>query len=69
MGGDDLLDSMLGYYRIQTGSEKWSLIIFFHLLDLAYINSWLLYRRNSTDYMSLVDFKVPVADALCKAGK
>lgn len=42
---------------------------FFHLIDLACVNSWLLWRRNNSYYMPLVDFKVAVADALCKAGK
>lgn len=69
MGGVDLLDSMLGYYRIQIRSKKWYLRIFFHLIDLACVNSWLLWRRNNSYYMPLVDFKVAVADALCKAGK
>lgn len=69
MGGVNLLDSMLGYYRIQIRSKKWYMKIFFHLLDLAYVNSWLLWRRNNPDYMPLVDFKVAVGDALCIAGK
>ncbi|XP_049809183.1 piggyBac transposable element-derived protein 3-like [Schistocerca nitens] len=69
IGGVDLLDSMLGYYRIQIRSKKWYLNIFFHLVDLACVNSWLLWRRRNMDYMPLVDFKVAVAEALCKTGK
>ncbi|XP_049764371.1 piggyBac transposable element-derived protein 4-like [Schistocerca cancellata] len=70
MGGDvDLLDSMLGYYGIQIRSKKWYLKIFFHLVDLACVNNWLLWRRRNTDYTPIVDFKVAVAEALCKTGK
>lgn len=69
MGGVDLLDSMLGYYRIQIRSKKWYLKIFFHLVDLACVNSWILWRRNNEEYLPLAEYKIAVADALCKAGK
>lgn len=68
MGGVDLLDSMLGYYRIQIRSKKWYLRIFFHLIDLYCVNAWILWRRKNTDdddYLPLVDFKLAIAEALC----
>nr|CAH7726963.1 unnamed protein product [Callosobruchus chinensis] len=69
MGGVDLLDSMLGYYRIKIRSKKWYLRIFFHLLDMCVVNSWLLWRKQSDIYMPLADFKVAIADALCNTRK
>lgn len=69
MGGVDLLDSMLGFYRIKIRSKKWYLRIFFHMLDMCTVNSWLLWRRQENSYMPLADFKTAVADALCKSGK
>lgn len=45
MGGVDLLDSFLGKYKIKMRTKKWYLRLFYHFLDIATINSWLLYRR------------------------
>lgn len=47
MGGVDLLDALLGYYRIQNRSHKFYHRIFFHLLDMTTVNAWLLYRRRN----------------------
>ncbi|XP_050546149.1 piggyBac transposable element-derived protein 3-like [Daktulosphaira vitifoliae] len=71
MGGVDLLDSMLGYYRISIKSKKYYIKIFFHVLDLCVVNAWLLYRRVHTDnsYLPLVDFKLLVSEVLCEKQK
>lgn len=69
MGGVDLLDSLLGYYRIKIRSKKWYLRIFFHMLDLTLVNAWLLYKRNTGEKLALKDFKACVAEGLCHAGK
>jgi hypothetical protein len=45
MGGMDLLDSLLGLYRIHIRSKKWYHRLFFHMLDVIISNAWLLYRR------------------------
>jgi hypothetical protein len=79
MGGVDLLDSLVGLYRIRIRSKKWYHRICFHLFDLTVVNAWLLYRRqlsvrraNSSPgrmvAMRLHDFKAAVAQALCKEG-
>ncbi|CAK1602064.1 unnamed protein product [Parnassius mnemosyne] len=47
MGGVDLLDSMLGFYRIKIRSKKWYHRLFFHFIDLVCVNSWLLWRRRT----------------------
>lgn len=39
------------------------------MLDVCAANSWLLWRRQTNDYLPLADFKIAIADALCKAGK
>lgn len=70
MGGVDLLDSMLGYYRIHLRSRKWYKRIFFHMIDLCMVNAWLLWRRvNENTYMPLFDFKLAVSEHMRKAGK
>lgn len=70
MGGVDLLDSMLGYYRIHLRSRQWYKRIFFHMVDMCLVNTWLLWRRiNSNQYMTLFDFKLTVSEHLRKVGK
>nr|CAH7720594.1 unnamed protein product [Callosobruchus chinensis] len=61
MGGLDLLDSMLGYYRIQIRSKKWYMRVFFHFLDMICVNCWILWRRNLKNdnlYLPLSEFKL-----------
>ncbi|KRK02377.1 uncharacterized protein Dyak_GE28296, isoform B [Drosophila yakuba] len=69
MGGVDLLDYLLGLYRIQLRSRNWYKNIFFHMIDMCVVNSWILYRRKSDQYMPLFDFKLYITQHLCKAGK
>lgn len=69
-GGVDLLDSMLGLYRIHLRSKKWYKRIFFHMLDMCIVNAWLLWRRkHEHEYIGLFTFKQAVSEHLCKSGK
>lgn len=76
MGGVDILDAYLAYYRTHIRSKKYYLRLFFHLLDLAVVNSWLLYRRDC-DSLAVprhkqkdqLAFKLALASYLCKHGK
>lgn len=47
MGGVDLCDQMLEYYRIKMKTKKWTVKVFFHFLDLAIYNSWMEYRSDA----------------------
>lgn len=73
MGGVDLLDSFLGKYKIKIRTRKWYLRLFYHLLDITLINSWLLYKRvgeqkNTPITMKQKDFKFEVGKSLCVYG-
>ena len=57
MGGVDLLDSLLGYYRNKIRSTKWHHRIFFQLIDISIVNAWILWRKRNPS-ISLVRFKV-----------
>nr|CAI5860149.1 unnamed protein product [Callosobruchus analis] len=48
--------------------EKYYLTIFFHFIDMAVVNSWLLATRTGKFDMTLLDIKVAIADALCRSG-
>lgn len=71
MGRVDLLDALLGYYRIQIRSKKFYHRIFFHLIDMTIVNAWLLYRRRFDDssFLPLCEFKVAVAECLMTVNK
>ena len=69
MGGVDLSDMLIELYRIDFKSRKWYMHIFFYLLDMTVVNSWLLYRRVKSSHqsgkmMSLLDFKEYIASGL-----
>jgi len=75
MGGVDTLDSMMGLYRIHVRSKKYYLRIFFHFVDIAVVNAWILYRRvlkqtgSQVTVLPLLDFKSEVAQGLCRVNK
>lgn len=75
MGGVDLVDSLVALYRTTIRSKKWYHKIYFHLMDLCVVNSWLLYRRDCAscgvpkkEQFSLLQFKTDLASTLCAAG-
>ena len=76
MGGVDLADMLISLYRIPFKTKRWYLKVFFHCLDIAKVNSWLLYQRHCDENsiakkqrMALLDFSVDVADSLISANK
>lgn len=71
MGGVDLMDSFLERYRIRIKSRKWYLRLFYHMIDLSIINSWILYKKvnersGNTKIMNLGEFRAELAESLCK---
>ncbi|CAH2102653.1 unnamed protein product [Euphydryas editha] len=73
--GVDLMNSYLGRYRIRVKSRKWYLRLFYHLLDLAVINAWILMKKNciakgipKKQLPNLGEFRNELADALCNVG-
>lgn len=70
MGGVDLLDSIIGRYKIKMRSRKWYMRLFYHLLDITVINAWLLYRRcnKGKSVMKIADFRLELAYTLCCIG-
>lgn len=76
MGGVDLLDQMIGMYRIYIRSRKWTLRLIFHAVDLAIVNAWFEYRQNcdrlkipKKAQMDLLHFRMRLAEGLVKVGK
>ncbi|GBO18512.1 PiggyBac transposable element-derived protein 2 [Araneus ventricosus] len=75
MGGVDLLDSHLGRHRIRMKAKKWYFRLFYHLIDLAIINAWILYKEVSLQkdpkakVLNQKLFRTEVAEIFCKMGK
>lgn len=80
MGGVDLLDSIMGRYKILIRSKKWYFRIFYHIIDMVLANSWLLYRRvqekrktkkemhKEEKILMFSEFRSEIALCLCKVG-
>ena len=73
MGGIDLNDKMASLYSYRFRSNRWPLYIWHHLTHIALVNSWLCYRRDSTQTsagrLSLKEFQLQVAESLLKFNK
>jgi len=76
MGGVDLHDQLMAYYRMAFRSRKYYQRLIFHMIDMTVVNSWLLYRREANHLevpkrkqMSLCEFKLKLADSLLLSGK
>jgi hypothetical protein len=76
MGGVDLADQLLSYYRVHIKTKKWYRHVFFHLLSVAVVNSWLLYRRDcdfekmpQQQRIPLIKFQMKIAESLIRCGK
>ncbi|CAH1977177.1 unnamed protein product, partial [Acanthoscelides obtectus] len=68
MGGVDLLDGLISYYRITLRSRKWYLNIFFHFIDLVIVTAWIRYKADKQiaglekkDILDSLGFRAEVA--------
>ncbi|KAI5722453.1 hypothetical protein M8J76_008557 [Diaphorina citri] len=71
MGGIDLHDRLIAYYRSYIRTRKWPVRVFNHFVDLVIVNCWLTYRRdiNARDVprnerLSLLEYRFRVAKLL-----
>ncbi|XP_071063273.1 piggyBac transposable element-derived protein 3-like [Pseudochaenichthys georgianus] len=71
MGGVDLIDRMISYYRMSARTKKWTMQMLMHFTDLALANSWLLYRKDlaicaapKKSIMQFLEFRTEMATTL-----
>lgn len=71
MGGVDLLDQMIQYYRINIRTRKWTLRVIMHFVDLSLTAAWMEYRRDSmtkgipkNKILDSMNFRIQVAKTL-----
>lgn len=65
IGGVGLMDELLRRYHIRLKTRKWTLRLFYHLIDVAMVNSYLLFKRIHNDSPTLPAFRAQVAAVLC----
>ena len=46
MVGVDLVYTLIVLYRVQCKTTRWYLRIFWHAVDIAKVNAWILYKRE-----------------------
>ncbi|KAG4070715.1 hypothetical protein HA402_013635 [Bradysia odoriphaga] len=71
MGGVDLMNQMISYYRISIRSKKWTLRMMAHFIDFAIVQSWNEYRIDCNrsaipkrQVMDLLAFRMDLANQL-----
>ena len=65
MGGVDIMDQGSATYRLNwKSSVRFYLRIFFDLMDVACVNSYAIYNMKHPNKLSLLDYKIVVAENL-----
>ncbi|ROT86068.1 putative piggyBac transposable element-derived protein 3-like [Penaeus vannamei] len=65
MGGVDVHDQLVSYYRSPNRTKKWTVRVVLHLLDAVTVNCWLEYRKDmESKSKQYLDFKLILADQL-----
>ncbi|KAF0299728.1 PiggyBac transposable element-derived protein 3 [Amphibalanus amphitrite] len=76
MGGVDLLDRMVSYYRTSARTKKWTVRVILHMLDVTATNCWIEYKNElertghgeRKDMLQMMDFKLRLAEQLIEEG-
>ena len=55
-GGVDVVGMMMGNYAVSRNSRRWSLTVFFALLNIANVNSYVLYAHNTQNKLKRRQF-------------
>lgn len=71
MGGVDHHDWLVGKYSVSIRGKKWYWPLFTRLLDMAIVNSWIIYQMTHDEKLSLLEFRrsvcVPYMKLMCMA--
>uniref|UniRef100_A0A3Q0SG42 PiggyBac transposable element-derived protein domain-containing protein n=1 Tax=Amphilophus citrinellus TaxID=61819 RepID=A0A3Q0SG42_AMPCI len=68
MGGVNQMDQMVAAHPHRRRNKRWYIRVFFHFVDIAVVNAWLLYRMSGNEAKDLLHFKASTARALINAG-
>ncbi|XP_029281697.1 piggyBac transposable element-derived protein 4-like [Cottoperca gobio] len=72
MGGVDPSDALMGYYKVIHKTQKWYQTFFFHFMDIAIVNAFLLHKAIATGKgekpMTQKAFRETLAEQLAQVG-
>lgn len=64
MGGVDLADQMIKYYHIERKTIKWYTKLFFHLIDMAIHNAFVIHKEHTGSEMPTLKFRLALIDQM-----
>lgn len=64
MNNVDVFDQLKAAYGMNRKSRKWWHRLFFHFIDMAIVNSFILHQQLKLEKISLKDFRRRVVDGL-----
>ena len=62
--GVDVFDQMTRKYSVKASSRRWPVQVFYNVLDMAAINSWILFRESTGSKMSRRSFILQLVQEL-----
>lgn len=69
MGGVDLMDRMISFYRLKARTRKWTIRTIMHMFDLSVANAWILYKKDKVenratrnDTMQFLEYRMDIAE-------
>ena len=76
MGVVDLAVMLISIYRVPIKTHQWYIKVFCHLIDIAKVNGWILFRRHCEHYRvpvksrkTLIKFSTDIAQGLMHANQ
>lgn len=64
MGGVDLSDQQRSYYSTSQKSYKWWKYVFYFVVDVAIVNSHILYQESPSVPMDQLNFRLKLSEEL-----
>jgi len=63
--GVNVIDQMARKYSVKAASRRWPVHVFYNVIDLAIINSWVLYKKTCRSRISRREYMQHAAEELC----
>jgi len=62
--GVDLFDQLASYYNVPHRSRRWYIKIIYHMLEIALVNSFVIFKKATNKYPSFLEFRKSIARGL-----